>query len=82
MNPQCPRTHGSGGIHQSHLDVLCVSEFNLPELKINPETSEEAKIGQLIADNLVEDGATLQMGQWRNFSLVTHWLITCMGPAC
>ena len=62
MNPRCPRTHGPGGIHQSHLDVLCVSEFNLPELKIKPESREEAKIGQLIADNLVEDGATLQMG--------------------
>ncbi|KAL9953208.1 hypothetical protein ACROYT_G040586 [Oculina patagonica] len=62
VNPRCPRTHGPGGIHQSHLDVLCVSEFKLPELKIKPESPEEAKIGQYIAENLVEDGATLQMG--------------------
>lgn len=62
VNPRCPRTHGPGGIHQSHLDVLCVSEFKLPELKIRPESPEEAKIGSLIAENLVDDGATLQMG--------------------
>lgn len=43
--------------------MLCVSEFNLPELKIKPESPEEAKIGQFIAENLVEDGATLQMGK-------------------
>lgn len=62
VNPRCPRTHGPGGIHQSHLDVLCVQEFKLPELKVKPESPEEAKIGQLIAENLVDDGATLQMG--------------------
>jgi len=64
VNPRCPRTHGPGGIHQSHLDVLCVSEFKLPELKIKPESPEEAKIGSLIAENLVDDGATLQMGKF------------------
>ncbi|KAJ7358896.1 hypothetical protein OS493_020734 [Desmophyllum pertusum] len=62
VNPRCPRTHGPGGIHQSHLDVLCVSEFELPELKIKPESPEEARIGQFIAENLVEDGATIQTG--------------------
>lgn len=64
VNPRCPRTHGPGGIHQSHLDVLCVSEFKLPELKIRSESPEEAKIGSLIAENLVDDGATLQMGKF------------------
>ena len=43
--------------------MLCVSEFKLPELKIKPESPEEAKIGSLIAENLVDDGATLQMGK-------------------
>ena len=34
-----------------------------PQKPINLEaTAEETKIGKLIADNLVEDGATLQMG--------------------
>ena len=63
VNPRCPRTHGPGGIHQSHLDVLCFKEFKLPELAVKPETPEEAKIGEFIAGNLVEDGATLQMGK-------------------
>lgn len=47
--------------------MLCVQEFKLPELKIKPESPEESKIGQLIAENLVDDGATLQMGKfWLN----------------
>lgn len=62
VNPRCPRTYGPGGIHQSHLDVLSFKEFKLPELAVKPETPEEAKIGEFIAENLVEDGATLQMG--------------------
>ena len=65
VNPHCPRTYGPGGIHQSHLDVLCFKEFKLPELAVKPETPEEAKIGEFIAGNLVEDGATLQMGKKR-----------------
>ena len=44
--------------------MLCVQEFKLPELKVKPESPEEAKIGQLVAENLVDDGATLQMGQF------------------
>lgn len=44
--------------------MLCVQEFKLPELKVKPESPEEAKIGQFIAENLVDDGATLQMGRF------------------
>lgn len=49
-------------IHQSHLDAMVEWDFPLPELKKGKTTAEETKIGKLIADNLVEDGATLQMG--------------------
>ena len=63
VNPRCPRTQGPGGIHQSHLDVLCVGDFPLPSHEAVEPTPEEAKIGELIATNLVADGATLQMGE-------------------
>lgn len=64
MNPQCPRTHGPGGIHQSHLDVLTVADFPLPEHKMGTISEADKKIGKLIAENLVDDGATLQMGNY------------------
>ena len=61
-NRNLPRTIGDGMIHQSHLDAMVEWDFPLPELKKGKATAEETKIGKLIADNLVEDGATLQMG--------------------
>ena len=65
-NKHMPRTLGDSVIHQSHIDVMV--ECNEPELHERhfggPASAEEKKIGELIANNLVEDGATLQMGQF------------------
>ncbi|XP_071163329.1 succinyl-CoA:acetate/propanoyl-CoA:succinate CoA transferase-like [Mytilus edulis] len=61
-NKNLPRTIGDGMIHQSHLDAIVDCNFSIPELSMSKPTQEEKKIGRLIADNLVEDGATLQMG--------------------
>ena len=49
-------------IHQSHLDAMVTVDDPLPELNLGKPSPEEDRIGQLIADNLVQDGATLQMG--------------------
>ena len=57
-----PRTFGDAVVHQSHLDAMVAVEEPLPELAIVPATHEEERIGRLIANNLVQDGATLQMG--------------------
>lgn len=63
-NDQMPRTFGDSVIHQSHIDVMV--ECNGHKLHERPPSGpaapEEKKIGELIANNLVEDGATLQMG--------------------
>lgn len=64
VNPQCPRTHGPGGIHQSHLDCLTVADFPLHEHQPGILSESDKKIGKLIAQNLVDDGATLQMGRY------------------
>lgn len=61
-NRHLPRTIGDGIIHQSHIDAMVECDFPIPELKKGKPSEEEEKIGKLIADNLVEDGATLQMG--------------------
>lgn len=62
VNPQMPRTFGDSIIHISHVDVAVKVDTPLPQHGGRPPTEVESKIGSLIAENLVEDGATLQMG--------------------
>jgi len=46
----------------SHIDAMVEGNHPLPESKKNIPTDIEEKIGNLIAENLVQEGATLQMG--------------------
>lgn len=62
VNKQMPRTFGDGIIHISHIDYAVKMDQPLASHGGKPPSDVESKIGQLIADNLVEDGATLQMG--------------------
>lgn len=63
-----PRTFGDSIIHQSHFDFAAHIDVPLPSHGGRGETAQETKIGQLIAENLVDDGATLQMGRnWNHF---------------
>nr|CAD7586744.1 unnamed protein product [Timema genevievae] len=62
VNPQMPRTFGDSQIHQSHFDFAVKVDVPLPEHGGEPATEVEQKIGSQIADNLVDDGATLQLG--------------------
>lgn len=57
-----PRTFGDATVHQSHFDFAVKVDSPLPEHGGRPPTDIETKIGKQIAGNLVEDGATLQMG--------------------
>ena len=57
-----PRTFGDATVHQSHFDYAVKVDTPLPEHGGRPPTEIETKIGKQIAGNLVEDGATLQMG--------------------
>lgn len=78
INKQMPRTFGDGIIHISHIDYAIKADTPLLMHGGNPPNKIESKIGQLIADNLVEDGATLQMGRSRNsywqFSIILFLL--------
>lgn len=62
MNRHMPRTFGDGIIHVSHFDALVPVDFPIFEHPAHPPSEVEAKIGKLIAENLVDDGACLQMG--------------------
>lgn len=57
-----PRTFGDSIIHQSHFDFAACIDEPLPTHGGKPPSEQETKIGQLIAENLVDDGATLQLG--------------------
>ncbi|GAB5407845.1 MAG: acetyl-CoA hydrolase/transferase C-terminal domain-containing protein [Balneolaceae bacterium] len=61
INPNMPRTHGAGFIHVDKIDVMVENNDPLPE-QILPEPNDiEMRIGRFCTE-LVEDGATLQMG--------------------
>lgn len=61
VNPQMPRTHGDGIFHASRFNALVRTDEPLHELTIPEPNDVEKKIGAHVAE-LVEDGATLQMG--------------------
>jgi acyl-CoA hydrolase len=61
VNPQMPRTMGDGCVHISHFDYLVEHSSEIPSIQPAHLSEEEIRIGRHVA-NLVEDGATLQMG--------------------
>ncbi|XP_029045910.2 4-hydroxybutyrate coenzyme A transferase-like [Osmia bicornis bicornis] len=62
VNKHMPRTFGDAIIHVSHLDFAVEHHVQLPVHPVKTPSKEEQQIGKYIAENLVGDGATLQMG--------------------
>jgi 4-hydroxybutyrate CoA-transferase len=61
INTRMPRTLGDSFVHVSRFHYFVETSTPLPELRGNPITEVEQRIGQHIAD-LIENGATLQLG--------------------
>jgi len=61
VNRHMPRVHGDGFVHIDQLDWLVEHDAPLPEVRALPPSEEEQAIGHHAAE-LIEDGATLQMG--------------------
>ena len=61
VNAQMPRTHGDGLVHMSQFDSVVMSEEPIFESRLSTPSEIESKIGSFCAE-LVDDGATLQMG--------------------
>ena len=57
-----PRTFGDALIHKSHFDFAVNHDDPLPSHGGKEPSQEEKLIGKHIAENLVENGATLQLG--------------------
>lgn len=61
VNPNVPRTHGDTALHYSKIDFFIDTDYELSELQVTEPNEKDKKIGQHIAD-LIEDGATIQLG--------------------
>lgn len=61
INPRMPRVHGDGFVHMEDVDFWIEADDELPEPPVEPLTETEIAIGRNVAE-LIEDGATLQMG--------------------
>jgi acyl-CoA hydrolase len=61
INEQMPRTCGNSGVPLSRVTAFCHTDRPLIEQPLGREGPVESRIGEIIAD-LVEDGATLQLG--------------------
>ena len=61
VNPQVPRTHGDGIIHINRIDYGVHIDHPIHQAIFGEPTEIENQIGKHVA-NLVENGATLQMG--------------------
>ncbi|MEO0796147.1 MAG: GNAT family N-acetyltransferase [Verrucomicrobiota bacterium] len=61
INPRLPRTFGQSFLHVSEIDYALEAAAELPEWHPNAEQEVSITIGEYLAQ-LVEDGATLQIG--------------------
>ena len=61
INPSVPRTHGTGIVHIDEIALACEVNRPIHEHPPTPIYEIEEKIGRNVAE-LIEDGATLQMG--------------------
>ena len=61
VNPQVPRSHGDGIIHQNRIDFAVEIDEPIHQHEMGKISETEARVGEHVA-GLIEDGATLQMG--------------------
>lgn len=61
INPSVPRTHGTGVVHVDDITLACEVHRPIHEHPPTPIFEIEQKIGKNVSE-LIEDGATLQMG--------------------
>lgn len=61
INPQMPRVHGDGFIHVDDIDFAVEHSAPIHRVISAPLTETELQIGKNVAE-LVDDGATLQLG--------------------
>lgn len=73
LNPRMPRTHGDSFIHVDDIDYIVCHEEELLTLENEPVNEQTARrIGRYVSE-LIDDGATLQVGYGQvAFALLKH----------
>ena len=61
INPKMPRTFGDALVHLNHFSACVMVDEEIHEMKFVAPTEQEKAIGKNIAE-IIDDGATLQMG--------------------
>ena len=61
VNPRMPRAHGDALLHVNDIDTMVEVDVPLPEVRPPSLSETDLAIGRHIAE-LIDDGATLQMG--------------------
>jgi len=61
INKNMPRTFGDGIVHLNNFDACVIVDEEIHEMKFVAPTDAEKRIGKNIAE-IIDDGATLQMG--------------------
>lgn len=74
INRFLPRTHGDGFVHVSKIHHAIEAHIPLPSSEEDIQTPETLAIGKYIAE-LIEDGATLQMG----IGTIPNAVLGCLG---
>lgn len=74
VNSHVPRTHGDGWIHIDQIDHLVEGNVPIYEIPANEPDELQLAIGNNVAQ-LIEDGATLQMG----IGAIPNAVLSCLG---
>lgn len=61
VNKNMPRTHGDGLLHINDIDAMVACDTPIPEVAAGKPNEIETRIGRICAE-LIDDGATIQMG--------------------
>ncbi len=62
VNPRMPFTHGSAFVREEEIDYVVEVDEAIPEAPPAAWNDSQRRIGELIAEYLIEDGSTLQVG--------------------
>jgi 4-hydroxybutyrate CoA-transferase len=73
VNENMPRTMGRSFVHVGKFDYIVEADAPLPELHAEPPSEVEHEIGKNVAE-LIEDGATLQLGIGAIPNAILHYL--------
>jgi acyl-CoA hydrolase len=62
VNEAMPHVHGRTFIHERDIDFAVECDEPLPTVPSDRPNRQQERIGQLVAEHLIEDGSTLQVG--------------------